>query len=126
MDSPSGLPPLHPDDVLTQYGVRTDQPPFRRRPRVGVEDGMSLTVGNLTVEEMTPFVTRGRTTVRPGAAVRHTTVARLTAVGFTVTRSRTLKNPNHVVVRYPGEWDDAVAKAFDDSFYDTWGGGQHG
>jgi hypothetical protein len=114
---------LDDDAVLTQYGVLTDPVPFRKAPRWQTENAVSLTVGQLTVEQMLPLVSRGRPRMRVGAAVRHTTVGTLRQAGFTVERRPTKKNPDHVGVTSRSHWDDQVAKTFNECFSEERGEG---
>lgn len=115
MADASGLPSLGPEDVLTQYG-RTDPTGFRVRPRSGVEEGISLIAGQLSAEEARRLVVR-KGFYRPGVdAVRHTTAGDLEDAGFRVRRDPTPVIPDHVLVEFPGQWDDEVTERFDACF----------
>lgn len=103
---------LRRSEVLTQYGQARSG--FRRAPRPGIEQGISLIRGALTVEEATRLVCRRA--ARRGDAARHTTVRRLVQAGFSVVPTPTRWIPGHVRVRYPGEWTTDVARRFDRCF----------
>jgi hypothetical protein len=74
-----------------------------------------LLEGRLQPEEADRLVAR-RTYPNPRAGVRHTTVGRLEAAGFRVSRSPSPAIPNHVSVEWPGTWDDDVAMRFNECF----------
>src|SRR6476469_7936749 len=106
----SDVAPLTPEMVLTQYGKRGE--PFRNRLRLQwAEAEMSLILGRQTALVAALLVTR---TVVPLAAVRYTTVGRLSGEGFQVRHSPTRGNPLHVSVALPSGqhgpvgWDDNV------------------
>ncbi len=106
---------LGPDTVLTQYG-RRDPGGFRDRPRQAVEAGVSLIAGRLRPEVARALVVR-RGIYRPGVdAVRYTTVSDLADAGFDVVADPTPAIPDHVLVRFEGQWDDDVAMRFDACF----------
>jgi hypothetical protein len=106
---------LERDTVLTQYG-RHEPGGFRVRPRRGIETGVSLIAGRLRPEVARALVVR-RGIYRPGVdAVRYTTVGDLADAGFDVRADPTPAIPDHVLVRFPGEWDDDVGERFDACF----------
>lgn len=106
---------LPADAVLTQYG-RRDASGFRDRPRVSVEGGVSLIAGRLRPEVARAMVVR-RGIYRPDIdAVRYTTVGDLTDAGFDLVADPTPAIPDHVLVRFPGRWDDDVAERFEACF----------
>jgi hypothetical protein len=106
---------LPPESALTQYG-RRDNSGFRVRPRPGVEDGISLIAGRLGVVQAHRLVVRRGSPLVGVDAVRHTTVDDLEDAGFVVQPAPTRAIPDHVLVRYEGQWDDEVAERFDACF----------
>ncbi len=109
-----------PDDaVLSQYGrpdVESGQT-FRCAPRPERETDLSLTLGRLTVEEITQLIV-GRP-ARPFDRVRYTTAGQLRALGLVVTSTPTSRNPNHVSVTMQDKqvpWDYGTQEAVDGCF----------
>jgi hypothetical protein len=114
------------DADLSQYGERSSGESFRFRDRTRAEVGetdISLILGRVSAEEAARLVTK---TCRPYAAVRHTTAGQLRGKGFYVRHTPTRKNSQHVSVTLPqkdehAEWDDNLAKIFDQCFADPRG-----
>lgn len=102
------------EDVLTQAGG--PKFPKKLRPLRG-EKGLSLILGRSSVSEAVSLAFgRG---VRKGETVRYTTVGRLRDAGFWPCRWPVPKNLHHVLVQFPGEWDDSVTRAFEGCFDET-------
>jgi hypothetical protein len=94
----------------TQYGRIGD---FHNKPRWEQENALSLVRGRVTRREAAKLV--GRRPSR-GDAVRYTTYESLEAAGFIVRPDPQPLNPDHVLVEYPGEWDEDVCERFDSCF----------
>jgi len=88
---------------------------FECRPGDDDPDGMSCFVGRLTVEEAIALVSLSGRVADEGDAVRYTVAGVLIKAGFRVEHT---PGPiaEHVSVKWPGEWDDNAADAFDGSF----------
>lgn len=107
------LPPLSAEDQVTQYG-NVREGGFRKAPRSGVEEAVSVIRGRLSVEEATRLVRRRG--ARPGDGVRYARVGDLQAARFSVRRDPVPLNPEHCLVDYPDEWNEQVASRFDGCF----------
>jgi len=109
---------LEDDEELTQYGNRELPPgePFRIKPRVGLEQDISLIAGRRSVEEAARLVSRGRRGAAVGDGVRYSTAGAVRGAGFRVKRTPTLLNPNHVSATLKrGEvWSKDVSTLFDE------------
>lgn len=104
------------EETLSQYGYRTDVPPFRRTPREWREEpGMSLILGDPSPAAAMSLV-RFRKSCFPDDGVRRTTVGKLLAAGFVVVHSPNPRNPGHVTVSYPQPWGEDTAEMFDSCF----------
>jgi hypothetical protein len=107
-----------PEQQLTQFGRKRregSESPFRSKPRPDIDhDGLSLTAGQLTINEMAEIVTK-RPAVK-GDGVRYTTVAALEKAGFIVKATPNRRNPAHVSVNLPREWDVKDEDAFNRCF----------
>ena len=119
--------PIGDDEWLTQLGSTNRKAakaaPFRFRPTIGTS-GMSLIRRACTVTKAVELV-RGPLTrdaperhVRAGDAVRRVLAGALRAAGFVVDHDPLDTNPDHVLVKFPGRWDDRVGDAFDGAFDD--------
>jgi hypothetical protein len=109
---------LGAEEVLSQYGYRGDDPPFRNRPREWSErsePGMSTIVGKLTPAEAMSFV-RARQICIGHDGVRHTTVGKLRDAGFVVSHTPNPRNPGHVTVSRAEKWGEDTVRMFDSCF----------
>ena len=112
-----------PQDVpneaeLTQYGKGRPGSAnrFRDRPRAEInEPDVSLLLGRLGVEEAAVLVFKW---AHPLSAVRYTTAGTLRAKGFIIRHTPSPGNSKHVSVLVPPstEWDETLAKSFDECF----------
>lgn len=106
------LLPLLPDDVLTHIGTASK---FQNSLRAGRgELGISMILGQHQVQEAVRLAIDREPVKRD--RVRHTTVGRLREAGFWPCRWPVPGNPLHVLVQFPGEWDDSIATAFEGCF----------
>ena len=112
---------------LTQFGetgVVGPQFPNRLRAHQG-EVEMSLILGRQTPLAASLIVTKGWT---PTATTRYTLAGTLRRAGFVVKHSPTKSNPLHVSVfapespEGPVDWDDELAKRYDECFAGADGG----
>jgi hypothetical protein len=101
------------EEELTQYGTTTDQ--FRKRPRWGKENAVSLLLGGWHPLEASRKV-RGIALEDGTDAARYTTAGTLRANGFRVTHTPGYRNRDHVSVHFDGVWDEQVCEAFDRCF----------
>jgi hypothetical protein len=107
---------LADSESLSQFGNHFKPeggPAFRRAPRWGKEQAISVIAGRIGVKRAAVLV---RGNVHPGDGVRHTVVGRLRGEGFAVRHTPSPMNPDHVSVSYPGDWTEKVSQAFDDCF----------
>jgi len=103
------------DEYVSQYG--SQQRGFQDRPRIQDTDGLSGILGELTPAEARRRVRRvGAPTGDDG--VRYARVGDLRAAYFEVRHTPWPGNTLHVSIRYPSEWDDAVAGTFNRCFSD--------
>lgn len=100
------------DDWLTQYGRHSSG--FRRKPRKS-EAAISLILGRLTLEQTVQIVPETEEPTEDDR-VRYVLAERLIEQGFEALRTPTRKNPDHVSVAWPGDWDDDVADTFESCF----------
>jgi hypothetical protein len=113
--------PLEPEELddgewLTQRIARgRDAPPEIDRPRPQDRDGVSASRGRKTPAEMYHVVRKGGH-CGPDDGVRHARVGALRDAGFKVRHSPNQRNPDHVTISYPGDWDDYVALLFKQCF----------
>jgi hypothetical protein len=107
------LPPLSPEDWVTQYG-NVREGGFRKAPRQGVERAVSVIRGRLSIEEATWLVRRRW--ARSGDAVRYGKVGTLQGAGFSLSSEPVPLNPEHCLVDYPDVWDERVASQSDRCF----------
>jgi hypothetical protein len=122
---------LSDDTHLTQYGETALGEGFRDRLRVEIgEAELSLICGAVDATAASLLVTR---TINPWRMVRITTVGRLRRAGFTVVHSPTKANRLHVSVYPPilgggdfADWDDDLAKRFNQCFSEGPAEGDHG
>lgn len=100
------------DECVSQYGSRiTGSPVFRERPRLSDEGEVSVSLGTLTPAEVRSHVRLGGVPTSEDGA-RYVRAGDLRIEGFEVVHKPTRRNPDHAVVRYPGEWDESVVGAF--------------
>jgi hypothetical protein len=123
-----------PDDtVLTQFGRKPEL--FRNAPRVDRELGVSLLMGEQTVEEALRYVLQGNPPTRrqlSQAVTRLTGAGQLRNAGFAVVHTPgRVRHGIHVSVVWPGEdplnrqdipWPGPVSGAFDSCFSEKRGG----
>ncbi|MDQ3956611.1 MAG: hypothetical protein M3285_13805 [Actinomycetota bacterium] len=108
------LPPLRPEDVVTQYGlVKPSGPDFKRRPQAD-QSTLSLIYGHVDVERAAELV-QGRP-ARRRDAVRYSNVTTLLAAGFVVVRAPLAWFEEHLEVHSRLEWDDNQGERFDACF----------
>lgn len=118
-----------PDEAdLTQYGESgSDGLQFRSELRIAEgETELSLILGKVDRRAAATLITK---CWRSTAAVRHTTAGQLRRRGFLVRHTPSPENRLHVSVwppmqgREPIEWDNDLAKVFDECFTEPQGGG---
>lgn len=81
-------------------------------PRVKDRGRVSLILGLVTPEEAFRIVRKTAAAPTTDDGVRYTTAEQLRDAGFVVEHAPNNRNPDHVTVSYPGEWDSAVALLF--------------
>ncbi|WP_131789566.1 hypothetical protein [Candidatus Protofrankia datiscae] len=103
-------------EILSQYGNRYKPlggPAFRRRPRWGREQAVSVIIGDVTPKQAATTIGLNH---RRGDGVRRTVVGRLEAAGFYVRHAPSPMNPDHALVGRHGDWTEDVSRAFDACF----------
>jgi hypothetical protein len=117
-----------PDDsVVTQQAWKVGQ--FRNAPRIEREVGVSVLLGEWSVEDATRYVLMGKPPRRQQlsrAVARLTTVGRLRKAGFAVVHTPGhIKNGLHATVVWPADdpllrpeaaWPSEVSELFDSCF----------
>ncbi len=118
---------LEDDELVTQRVARgLDAPPEYNQPKYPEEfPAVSVIRGALTPEEALRRVRKGMSTATRDDGVRRATVGTLRDAGFILTHTPTNRNPDHVSVTYPGDWERDVALLFKTCFATTeWHGGE--
>lgn len=131
-----GTPPDEcvPDDsLLTQHAWKAGK--FRNAPRVEREVGLSMLIGDVSVEDATRHVLMGKPATREQlrrAVVRLTRAGKLRKVGFAIVHTPgRITAGRHVTVVWRDDdplnhpevpWPPAVSDLFDTCFNDEWEG----
>lgn len=107
------------DEVLTQFGkVEGGLPAFHESPRAKDRNGLSMILGQVSVDIACKLVQPDGCVDHHQCRVRTTTAQTLRQAQLVVEHAPTKRNPSHVRVYPSVTWDDNISEAFHLCFKD--------